>query len=214
MSIRVVAGAVHPGATGTGPGSGATGTVGDHLAVLARVSWPQRPGDTLTPIPAFVGSSFSPLVAEVAERCLRAHYGQPPAPPERAERTAIVLATRFGDIGTGEAVARALAEDRRVPPLLFFQSNINAVVGHVAARWGLAGPVVCTSPLGDPLADGLLCAALLLADGEAAEALVVAVDQAHAGAPDHGAAVLVAAQVQEPGAPEDGSGQQPLGGGA
>ena len=33
----------------------------------------------------------------------------------------------------------------RVGPLLFFQSVPNAVAGHVAARWGLTGPVVCLS---------------------------------------------------------------------
>ncbi len=169
-----------------------------NVIVLARARWPAVPADKLTPLPAFIASSFSPLVAEVAERCLRTHYGRPPADPARGERTAIVLASRRGDVGTTDAVTQALAGDRRVPPLLFFQSNINAVVGHVAARWGLAGPVVCASPVGDPLTDGLSCACLLFDDGDAAEALVIAADQAYAETPDSAAAVLVAASMQGP----------------
>ena len=72
-------------------------------------------------------------------------------------------------------------------------ANPNAVVGYVTARWGLAGPVVCTSPLGDPLADGLAVAALLIEDEAATEVLVIAADLA-AGADerDHAVAVLVA----------------------
>ncbi len=166
------------------------------VVVLARARWPAAPADTLTPIPAFVASSFNPLVAEVAERCLRAHYGRPPADPARGDQTAIVLASRRGDVSTTDAVVQALAGDRRVPPLLFFQSNINAVIGHVAARWALAGPVVCASPLGDPLTDGLSCACLLFDDGDATEALVIAADQAYGETPESAAAVLVAADTQ------------------
>ncbi len=199
-----------------GAPAGPAGDAGQHatadLAVLARAHWPEGPGDTLTPIPAFVVSSFNPLVAEVANRCLRAYYGAPPADPARASTTAIVLASRHGDVGTDAAVARALAERRRVPPLLFFQSNVNAVAGHVAARWGLAGPVVCTCPLGDPLADGLACAALLFEDGDASEALVIAADQGDGGESDRAAAVLVAAPTQRPGAGYTRAGQQEPGG--
>lgn len=169
------------------------------MAIVSRASWPERPGDTLTPIPAFVVSSFSPLVAEVADRCLRAYHGTPPAPPARGARTAIVLASRHGDVGTTAAVAQALAEGSRVPPLLFFQSNVNAVVGYVAARWGLAGPIVCTCPVGDLIADGLECAALLLADGDASEALVIAADHGSAGEGDSATAVLVATGTRPPG---------------
>jgi Beta-ketoacyl synthase, N-terminal domain len=168
------------------------------MAIVARASWPEMPGDTLTPIPAFVVSSFSPLVAEVADRCLRAYYTAPPAGPGRGAGTAIVLASRHGDAGTGAAVALALAEHRRVPPLLFFQSNVNAVAGYVAARWGLAGPVVCTCPAGDLLDDGLACAALLFADGDASEALVIAVEHGSDGEDDSAAAVLVTAQPRQP----------------
>lgn len=161
-------------------------TAVDHMTsepvVLAKAEWPAGPDDTVENLPriaGFVVSDFSPLVAEVAERCLRTHYGTPPADPVS---TGVVLASVRGDVTTTDAVADALRDGRRVAPLLFFQSNPNAVVGHVTARWGLRGPVVCTSPLGDPLADGLAVAALLIEDDAATEVLVIAADLA---ADDH-----------------------------
>jgi len=162
--------------------------------VLARAEWPVGDDDDALPqIAGFVMSNFSPLVAVIAERCLRAHYGSAPADPVRGATTGVVLASVRGDVTTVDTVADALRDGRRVPPLLFFQSNPNAVVGYVTARWGLAGPVVCTSPLGDPLADGLAVAALLIEDEAATEVLVIAADLA-AGADerDHAVAVLVA----------------------
>ncbi|HEY0638897.1 MAG TPA: beta-ketoacyl synthase chain length factor [Pseudonocardiaceae bacterium] len=161
-------------------------------AVLARAEWPDRPADELPQIAGFVVSAFNPLVAEVAERCLRPVYGEPPADPARGARTGIVLASVRGDVTTARTVAEAVRTGSRVPPLLFFQSNPNAVLGYVAARWGLAGPVVCTAPTGDALDDGLSVAALLVEDGDAAEVLVIAADLAAGdGATDHAVAVLV-----------------------
>ncbi len=163
------------------------------LTVLARSEWPARPRTALPPIPGFIVSSFSPLAAELSERCLRQHFGDPPAGPERGLRTAIVLASTTGDIATAAAVASAVDHGRAVPPLLFYQSNPNAVAGHIAARWGLAGPVVCTIPAGRGargLADAMDSAALLIGDSEADAALVVLADQ---GGPDgdQGVAMLV-----------------------
>ncbi|HST65290.1 MAG TPA: beta-ketoacyl synthase chain length factor [Mycobacteriales bacterium] len=160
--------------------------------VLARSSWPAGPDDTLTPVAGFTLSTFSPLVAEVAERCLRARYGSPPAVPDRAGETALVLASARGDVTTTETAAAAAEAGRRVPPLLFFQSNPNAVLGWVAARWQLTGPVLSTAPAGDPLADGIAVAELLLADGEAAEVLVIAAELD----PDRAEAVLVGRAVE------------------
>jgi 3-oxoacyl-(acyl-carrier-protein) synthase len=152
--------------------------------VLAGGEWPLHPDDVLPQIAGFVVSAFNPMVAEAADRCLAARYGTPPAD---APLTGVVLASVHGDTATADAVADALATGRRVPPLLFFQSNPNAVVGHVTARWGLTGPVACTSPAGEALADGLAVAALMIDDGAADEVLVIAADLA----PDHAVAVLV-----------------------
>ncbi|HEY3869854.1 MAG TPA: hypothetical protein VGM10_15930 [Actinocrinis sp.] len=149
------------------------------LRVLARAHWPDSPDDVAPPIAGFIITSFVPMVAEVAERCLNRR----PEPPPGA-RTAILLASTGGDRDTAQAIAEAVREGRRVPPLLFFQSNPNAVLGHVAGRRGLTGPVVCISPLketdaGVP-AEALSAAGLLLWDGDADEVLVIAAEQGRA----------------------------------
>ncbi len=162
----------------------------DGPVVLARSQWPDGEDDTLTPVAGFTLSTFSPLVAEVAERCLRARYGAPPAVSGDATHagvTALVLASGRGDVTTTETAAAAAEAGQRVPPLLFFQSNPNAVLGWVAARWNLTGPVLSTAPTGDLLADGIAVAELLIADGEAAEVLVIAAELE----PDRAEAVLV-----------------------
>lgn len=182
--------------------------------VLARAEWPAGPDDVLTPIAGFIVSTFSPLVAEVAERCLRARYGAPPADPELGRRTGVVLASLNGDVATADAIAEAVRTGRRVQPLLFFQSNPNAVVGHLAARWGLAGPVVCTSPTAGTdagtLDDGLAVAALMLEGGDAAEVLVIAADLGTAeGGADHAVAALVGPRVELPVGPSAHQPYQP-----
>jgi hypothetical protein len=166
------------------------------LVVLARSAWPAAGHDPLPGLPGFIISSFSPLAAELAERCLRQYFGSPPADPDRAEQTAIVLASTTGDIATAAAVAQAVDQGRSVPPLLFYQSNANAVAGHIAARWGLAGPVACTIPARDGLTDaaGLTdaveVATLLIEGGDAAAALVILADQRRQDS-DTGTALLI-----------------------
>jgi hypothetical protein len=75
----------------------------------------------------------------------------------------------------------------RVFPLLFFQSVPNAIAGYLAARWHLTGPVVCVSAT----SAGLDIAALLIADADADDALVVRIDLAVSGGTDCAAAILV-----------------------
>jgi hypothetical protein len=162
------------------------------LTVLASAHWPARDDDVLRPIPGFIVSSFSPLVAELADRCLHRYFGARPADRARGERTGVLLASITGDLATAAAVAAAVDAGRRVPPLLFYQSSPNAVVGHLTARWGLAGPVVCTSPAAGALADALRGAVLLIQDGDAAAVLVIVAEQGRADAgDDHGTAMLV-----------------------
>ncbi len=162
------------------------------LAVLARARWPGRSGEGLPSIPGFIVSSFSPLVAELADRCLRRYFGTSPADRGRGERTAVLLASTSGDLATAAAVAGAVDAGRRVPPLLFYQSNPNAIVGYLTARWGLAGPVVCTSPAADALGDALRLAVLLIGDGDADAVLVIVAEQGTPGAgSDRGTAMLV-----------------------
>ena len=128
------------------------------------------------PLPGFVLSSFSPLVAAAADECLTSRHGTAPAADDIGERTAIVVVSGSGDAAMAEHVARSVDDGVRIGPLLFFQAVPNSVAGHVAARWGLRGPVVCLCPTGDPKAEGLAHARLLIDDGDADEVLVVCVE--------------------------------------
>jgi 3-oxoacyl-(acyl-carrier-protein) synthase len=169
------------------------------LVEVARGAWPESGGDVEPPVLAgFVMSSFSPLVAEAARRCLSRAYGQPPVAAERGRLTAVIISSATGDAATAAEVARAVDGGRRLGPLLFFQAVPNAVAGYVAARWELGGPVVSLSPGGgaDPvaesLAEGLAMASLLIRDGDADEALIVVAEQALTdGERDRALAVLV-----------------------
>ncbi len=152
------------------------------LTVRSAAAWPAGGDDALPALPGFVESTFSPLVAAVAARCL-------PGWDTDAATTALVLLSPLGDVATAVHLAHAVDHGERVGPLLFFQSVPNAVAGHVAARWGLRGPVVCLSADGSDLAP----AALLIADGDADAALVVVAHQAppDSATAERAAAVLV-----------------------
>ncbi|MCX4783762.1 beta-ketoacyl synthase chain length factor [Streptomyces sp. NBC_01264] len=174
------------------------------VEVLAEGVWP-APGDPRLPAPlaGFAVSSFSPMASAAADRCLEPIYGAPGAQESqesqelvrRAGRTAIVLASRGGDLETHTATAVAVDAGRPAAPLLFFQSVPNAVVGHIAKRWGLAGPVICFSPdaaTADPLSEALDVARSLVDGGDTEEALLLLVEQAGPdGAPANARALLV-----------------------
>jgi 3-oxoacyl-(acyl-carrier-protein) synthase len=128
----------------------------------------------------FVGSDFSPLLAAAADRCLAGRYSERPVP--NGDRVALVLVSGSGDRVSAAQVRHSIAEGRRIGPLYFFQSVPNSVAGWIGAHWGLAGPVLCLCPVGEPFADGLAEAGLLIADGAADQVLLVAVEQV--GEPD------------------------------
>jgi hypothetical protein len=175
-------------------------TVPESLHLLAWAHWP-GPADVHLPvIPGFVESSFSPLVAAVADRCLGEYRpttatGVPPRWDETdADATAIVLVTTYGDVATAAAVAAAVDSGRRVPALLFFQSVPNSVLGHIAARWGLLGPIVCVCPGEDPFVEAWSIVEPMLANGDAARVLVIVADQGFGPTRlDKAAALLVSA---------------------
>jgi hypothetical protein len=146
------------------------------LTVLSEYRWP--PGQPAEPpaLPGYVLSSFSPLVAAAADGCLA---GAPAATSATGrERTAVLLVSAGNDVVSAGHVRDRVAAGRRVGPLLFFQAAPNSVAGQVSAHWGLGGPVVCISPVLDPLADGMAEAELLLADGDADKVLLILVEQA------------------------------------
>ncbi len=144
--------------------------------------WPAGAHEQLPVLPGFVLSSFSPLVAAAADGCLSEYYAQPSVSATSRQRTAVLLVSRSGDLASADHVSRTVNEGRRLGPLFFFQSVPNSVIGQIAAHWGLGGPVVCISPVGDPLADAMTEAALLLEDGDADEVLVIILEQAATGA--------------------------------
>ena len=148
------------------------------LTALATATLPE--GTVPPPLPGFVVSSFSPLVAHVADRCLAIRHGSAPAADEVGQRTAVVLVSGSGDAVMAGHVAHAVGTGARIGPLLFFQAVPNSVAGHVAARWGLRGPVVCLSPVADARSEGLAYARLLIEDGDVDEVLVVEVEQTSA----------------------------------
>ena len=148
------------------------------LDVLAEARWPEAGVAEPEPLPSFIYSSFSPLVAATAGRCLAQWFGEAPLKPADGERVAVILASVGGDVAIARAIAQAVDTGGRMSPLLFFQSVANAVMGHIATRWGIGGPLLCTSPVADPEADALALAADVLADGDADTVLVVLAEQA------------------------------------
>lgn len=161
------------------------------LTVLSSASWPETDADVeVTALAGFIESDFSPLLAEVATRALRSR-----APPQESSKvTGIVVVTSLGDVTSATRVAAAVDAGERVPPLQFFQSVPNSVVGYLAARWHLTGPVVCVSGT----TAGLDVAALLIDDADADEALVVCVDLAVTdGDRNRAAAILVTGQAEQ-----------------
>ncbi|MBS2538292.1 hypothetical protein KGQ20_36625, partial [Catenulispora sp. NF23] len=152
------------------------------LTILAEARWPESAHDHTPPnLAGFILSTFSPIAAEAAARCLSR---RPVMAATDSPVTAILIVTSRGDRQSAAHVARTVATNGVLGPLLFFQAVPNAVAGHVAARWNLTGPVVC---LADP-ASALESAALLIEDGDADQALVIRVEQ---GAPDQAHAVLL-----------------------
>jgi len=176
----------------------AAGAEARGLAALAEATWPESEVDAAAPaLAGFVVSSFSPIVAEVARRCLRRR----PLPVEGADQsgnaeitaatTAVIVVSPMGDLTSAVHVAAAVDAGSRVSPLLFFQSVPNAVAGYVATRAQLTGPVVCVADL----EAGLDIAALLIEDGDADEALLLRIELAYTGdTQDRADAVLLTAR--------------------
>jgi hypothetical protein len=160
--------------------------------VLAASAWPETPDDVTAPtIAGFVASSFSPVTAEVARRCLDRRPAPTASGAETAATcTAVIIASFLGDVAGARHVAQAVDTGARIGPLLFFQCVPNAVAGHIAARSGLVGPVICVGSE----RSALEAAELLIEDADADEVLLIRVDQAAAADEhDRAEAVLLAA---------------------
>ncbi|MEU2614751.1 beta-ketoacyl synthase chain length factor [Micromonospora sp. NPDC007271] len=144
------------------------------VEVRARGRWPE-PGDTVPPpVRGFAISTFGPVVVQAAVRCLER---APAVPADAGGATALVLVSARADQTTAGLISVAVDAGRRVAPMVFFQSVPNSVLGHLAAELRLTGPVVCVSPVGDPVAEGFEIADGLFRDGDATRALVIVADQ-------------------------------------
>ncbi|WP_371666588.1 hypothetical protein OG985_46520 [Streptomyces sp. NBC_00289] len=160
------------------------------LTVVARGQAPV-PDEPLPGLRGFTGSSFSAVAAAAATACLT---GRAPDEPSGGTRTAVLLVSVLGDVSTAQAVASAVDRGERISPQLFFMSVPNSVIGHISARWGLTGPVICTSPIGQPLAEGMQLAAQLVKDGESDHSLLILIDPVNGtGEPYEAAAFLLTA---------------------
>jgi 3-oxoacyl-(acyl-carrier-protein) synthase len=166
------------------------------LSVLAASAWPESADDVAAPaLAGFVSSSFSPVAAEVARRCLQRRPIRHPDPDlATATATGLIVVSALGDIDSARRVATAVDSGGRIAPLMFFQCVPNAVAGYIATRWRLTGPVVCLGGAGAALD----AAGLLLEDGDADEVLVIRVAQAATELDrDNADAVLVTAGVPQ-----------------
>ncbi|WP_308404350.1 hypothetical protein [Streptomyces sp. ATCC 21386] len=166
------------------PAAGATASR-PALGVLAAATATHgtgRDGDIPLPrLPGFVESAFSPLVYEVAARCLTE---RPAGGTSRSDgagsgegsRTAVALASLMGDTTTADLASRRVVSGRVHNPLLFMQATANSVLGHLSREFGITGQMFSLSTLDDPVTELLAMADLLLEDPELDRVLVVGVE--------------------------------------
>ncbi|MDX2599401.1 beta-ketoacyl synthase N-terminal-like domain-containing protein [Streptomyces caniscabiei] len=140
------------------------------LAAATATHGTGRDGDIPLPrLPGFVESAFSPLVYEVAARCLTER-------PADHSRTAVVLASLMGDTTTADLASRRVVSGRVHNPLLFMQATPNSVLGHLSREFGITGQMFSVSTFDDPVTELLDMADLLLEDPELEQVLVVGVE--------------------------------------
>jgi hypothetical protein len=137
------------------------------------------PGAAPQALPRILGfaiSRFGPLVHAVAATCLGPagtagdHVGQYGA------RTAIVLATMYGDAVTADTQTQWTVAGKLTNPLLFFQSVPTSILGHLTRRYNIHGPLTCISAVLDPAGDALRVADTLLDDPDLYQVLVIGVE--------------------------------------
>ncbi|MGP3925986.1 ketosynthase [Streptomyces sp. 8N616] len=134
--------------------------------------------EELPKVVGFVLSRFSPVVNAAVVKCL----GDPAAPDNligsAGDRTAMVLATMYGDTVTGDTATARMVEGQVHSPLLFFQSVTTSILGHLTKKYGITGPLTSLSHLTDPGGEALLLADSLLEADAADQVVVVGVETA------------------------------------
>ncbi|WP_051791469.1 beta-ketoacyl synthase N-terminal-like domain-containing protein [Amycolatopsis jejuensis] len=140
------------------------------LQVLASGLATPHDTDDAPALTGFIESEFNPLVHRVAWQCLSGRDLD-------GARTAVVLASRFGDATTADVASRQLVAGRVHNALLFMQATANAILGHVSLQFSLTGPLMSLSA--NDSADELLSVAdLLLDDGDVDHVLLINVELA------------------------------------
>ncbi|MFE3579861.1 ketosynthase [Streptomyces vinaceus] len=137
------------------------------------------PGAALKELPEVVGfaiSRFGPLVHAVATACLGPAGAPGNRVGEHGTRTAIVLATLYGDAPTLDTATQWTVAGKLNNPLLFFQSVNTSILSHLTRRYGIRGPLTCVSAVLDPAGDALRVADALLEDPELYQVLVIGVE--------------------------------------
>jgi 3-oxoacyl-(acyl-carrier-protein) synthase len=124
------------------------------------------------PVPGFIESQFSPLVKAVVDACVTEAGGVP------GERTGILLVTTFGDSTTTDTASRRQLAGQVHNPLLFYQSVPTSILGHVTREHRITGPICCISVLDSPISQALEMAAMMIADGDIEQVLLIAVELA------------------------------------
>jgi hypothetical protein len=137
------------------------------------------PGAAPVELPQVVGfaiSRFGPLVHTVATTCLGPagtsgnHIGRYGA------RTAIVLATMYGDAITADTATQWTVAGKLSNPLLFFQSVSTSILSHLTRSYRIQGPLTCISAVLDPAGDALRVADALLDDPDLYQVLLIGVE--------------------------------------
>jgi len=147
----------------------------DALVVAAEATI--TAADDVPAVAGFIESRFAPMLREVARRCLGGPGGPNNLVAGHGDRTAILLASVFGDSTTLDVAGEKLAAGTMLDPLLFHQTVPTAILGLIARDYDITGPITCFAAPGDLCRESLEMAELLLAD-EADQVLLVLVELA------------------------------------
>lgn len=137
------------------------------------------PGAAPVELPQVLGfaiSRFGPLVHTVAATCLGPTGASGDHVGRYGDRTAIVLATVYGDSTTVDTSTQWTVAGKLSNPLLFFQSVSTSILSHLTRRYGIQGPLTCISAVLDPAGDALRVADALLDDPDLYQVLLIAAE--------------------------------------
>ncbi|SFG03803.1 hypothetical protein [Streptomyces mirabilis] len=147
--------------------------------------WGERaegvPGGASEELPKVVGfvlSRFSPIVNAAVVECLGDPTSEDNLVGQAGPRTAMVLATMYGDTVTGDTATARMVDGKVHSPLLFFQSVTTSILGHLTKKYGITGPLTSLSHLTDPGGQALLLADSLLESDAADQVVIVGVETA------------------------------------